>query len=169
MSKVFKDPNTGNFLTQSLFYELSYARPDFVTYTLKDEDIDVTINGEVRHLESIKRLYLECEDPTEYQFATNHLGGWSHWKRLCEKTTRLHPYIEEWREELEVKLRSQGVRQMANIAMTDKGQQAAKWLAEKGWSDKKRGAPSKEEKERELKIQTRMSSEIEDDLKRLLN
>jgi hypothetical protein len=34
----------GKLLTQSLFYELVYEVPDYAIYTLKDEDIEVTIN-----------------------------------------------------------------------------------------------------------------------------
>jgi len=165
----FKEPITGNFITQGLFYELCYASPKNAIYTLKDEDMEITVEGEVRQLQSIKQLYLECEDPTEYEFATKYLGGWKHWQRLCNKTTNLHPYIEDWREELEVKLRSKGVKSMIKHSMSDKGQQAAKWLSDKGWAEKKRGAPSKEEKARELKIQTRMVDVLDHDLSRLLN
>lgn len=165
---MFKDEVTGNWYTQALFYELSYANKENVMYTLKEHDIDVEINGEVRHLPSIKRLFVECGDPTEYQFAITYLGGWAHWKRLCEKTKALHPYIEEWREELEIKMRSEGIRAMAEFATQEKGMQAAKWLAEKGWSDKKRGAPSKEEKQRELHIATKIHKEVDDDLTRIL-
>ena len=167
MSK-FKDPVTSNWFTQGLFLELSYSNKDNVLYTLKDEDVTITVNGEERNLPSIKRLYLECADPTEYVFATTYLGGWNHWKRICEKTKLLQPYIEEWREELEIKMRSEGIRQMAEHARGEKGMQASKWLAEKGWEEKKRGAPSKAEKERELKIQTRIHDEVNDDLSRIL-
>lgn len=164
---MFKDPVTGNWYTQALFLELSYNNKDNVMYTLKEHDVEVEINGELRLLPSIKRLFVECGDPTEYLFATTYLGGWAHWKRICEKTKALHPYIEEWREELEVKLRSQGIQQMAEHARGEKGMQASKWLAEKGWEEKKRGAPSKAEKERELKIQSKIHQEVDDDLQRI--
>ena len=39
--------------------------------------------------------------------------------------------------------------------------------AEKGWEEKKRGAPSKEDKQRELKIQTKISDEVDTDLARI--
>lgn len=165
----FKDERTGNWYTQGLFYELSYNSPKYAIYTLKDEAISIVVDGETRELAPIKQLYLSCEDPTEYEFATTHLGGWNHWQRILNKTKLLHPYIEDWREELEVKLRSKGVKAMIGHSMSDKGQQAAKWLSDKGWSEKKRGAPSKEEKAREMKIQTRMSDELDEDLNRLLN
>lgn len=163
---MFKD-STGNWLTQALFYELSYMRPDYVQFTLKDQDIEVELNGVTKTLPSIKRLFVESGDPTEYVFATTVLGGWQHWKKICKGNKALAPHIEEWREELEVSLRSQGVRQLAEHARGEKGMQASKWLAEKGWEEKKRGAPSKDEKARELKIQTKITEEVEDDLARI--
>ena len=165
---MFKDTVTGNWLTQGLFLELSYNNKTNVLYTLKDQAVDIEVDGETRHLLPIGRLFVECGDPTEYEFATRYLGGWGHWKRICEKTKMLHPYIEEWREELEIKMRSEGVKQMAEHARGEKGMQASKWLAEKGWSEKKRGAPSKQEKDREMKVQTRMYDAINDDLTRIL-
>jgi hypothetical protein len=56
--------------------------------------------------------------------------------------------IAAWREELEVKLRSQGVRGVMLEAYSEgKGSlQAAKWLADKGWTEKRTaGRPSNEE------------------------
>lgn len=157
----------GNWITQGLFLELSYTDKRFVCYTLKDHDEVIEVDGEERALPSIKRLYLECSDPTEYTFCTTHLGGYQHWKRLCSNKA-IMAYIESWREELEVKLRSEGILAISEHARTDKGYQAAKWLAEKGWEPAKRGAPSKDEKERELKLQTKIEQEVGDDLSRIL-
>ena len=53
----------GKPLTQSLFLEIGYT--DFSVYTLKDQDYEY--NDKV--YPSLKRLYLEMEDPTEYEFA----------------------------------------------------------------------------------------------------
>lgn len=162
MSK-FKDQN-GNFYTQSLFLELAYDNPKHAIYTLKDDDHE--FKGKV--YKSIKRLYVATGDPTEYKFATECLGGWNHWKRLLNKTSLLHPYIEEWREELEVKMRSKGVARMVSNAA--ESPTAAKWLAEKGWTDKRTaGRPSKAEVEGEKKQQASVKSVIQSDLDRLKN
>ena len=118
--------SAGRPITQSMFLEIGYS--DAAIYTLKDEDY--TYEG---HLyPSLKRLYLEEADPTEYSFAVKYLLNWKQWLRLCEnKLTRKH--IDEWREELEVKLRSRGVKS-AMYAAQEGNYQAAKWLADRGWS-----------------------------------
>jgi hypothetical protein len=167
MSK-FKDPSNGNLYTQGLFLELSYADPSNAIYTLKDEDHE--LNG--RSYVSIKRLYLEIADPTEYEFAKACFYNWAHWKRMCEKTTNLHPYIAEWREELEVMLRSQGVRGVMEEALSGgkSSMQASKWLADKGWTEKRTaGRPTKGEVEVERKQQASVKSVLESDLARVIN
>lgn len=148
----------GKPLTQSLFLELGYS--DSSVYTLKDEDHEY----EGKLLPSLKKLYLECGDPTEYEFATKYLLGWRHWKRLCEnKIIRKH--IDEWREELEVRLRSQGVK--AALLQSSVSFQAAKWVADRGWETRGAGRPSKEDVEREKKFQARVNEEYGNDIVRL--
>lgn len=153
--------NTGRPLTQSLFLEIGYS--DSAVYTLKDHDHEY----EGRYLPSLKRLYLLIEDPTEYVFATQCLLGWKHWLRICEnKVIRKH--IDEWRAELEYKLRSRGVREA--IAQASGGSfQAAKWLADRGWESRGAGRPSKAEVDREKQIQANIADEYSADIHRLSN
>ena len=73
MSK-FKDKQ-GKWLTQALFLEMGY-KPQAI-FTLDDEDKEY--NNKL--YPSLKKLYLESDDPTEYK-VSQHLGGWNHWKRL---------------------------------------------------------------------------------------
>jgi hypothetical protein len=150
----------GKLLTQSLFLELGYNAS--AIYTLKDSDY--VYGGKT--FPSIKRLYLESEDPTEYEFATQHLCGWKHWQRLCaNKVIRAH--IDEWREELEIKLRSRAIRQA--IKQAEEGTfQAAKWVADRGWATRAAGRPTNAEVERETKIQARIADEYQEDVVRLL-
>lgn len=149
----------GRFRTQSLFLELGYS--DEALFTLKDQDHQW--NG--KDYPSLKRLYLEMADPTEYAFATEYLLGWRHWQRLCENKV-LGRQIEEWRDELEVKLRSKAIRDAIDAAKTGNFQ-AAKWVADRGWDTKGRGRPSKAEVERETKIQSRIADEYNGDVVRL--
>ena len=65
MTIKFRDETTGNFYTQGLFLELSYADLRNAVYTLKDFDYEFKGKTYI----SIKRLYLEIGDPTEYEFA----------------------------------------------------------------------------------------------------
>ena len=71
----FKDKQ-GRYLTAGLFYETSTDKSTAL-YTLKDYDHEV--NG-IKY-PSLKKLYLEMCDVTEYAFATEHMGSWNQWKR----------------------------------------------------------------------------------------
>lgn len=159
MSK-FKDSKE-RWLTQSLFLELGYS--EFAVYTLKEEDHEYKNTT----YPSLKRLYLELEDVTEYIFATEYLGGWQHWRRLCANKV-IAKHIEEWREELELKLRSQGLRATIEMALDEDKPSfaAAKFLVDKGWATK-RGRPSKEELEREKKVRDKVADEFTDDWERI--
>ena len=149
----------GKMRTQSLFLELGYNAE--ACFTLKEEDY--TYEGKV--YPSLKRLYLEASDPTEYKFATEYLLGWKHWQRMCEnKIIRNH--IDEWREELEVKLRCQAIGDA--IALAKSGQfQAAKWVADRGWATRAAGRPTKSEIEHEKKVQARINDEYGADVIRM--
>lgn len=151
----------GRPLTQSLFLELGYS--EYAVYTLKE--YDYPYKG--KHYPSLKRLFLLEEDPTEYTFAEKHLLGWQHWKRLCENKA-IAKHIEEWREELELKIRSQAVRDMMNMCASESGNySAAKFLADRGWEKRAAGRPSKAEKERHLRVEERINEEFSADIKRL--
>src|SRR5574343_1660601 len=94
--------NTGKPLTQSLFLETGYSI--FAVYSLKDDHY--TYNGKL--YPSLKKLFIEMEDPMEYDFANQYLLGWKHWQRMnANKMLRTH--FDEWREELEYRLRCKGI------------------------------------------------------------
>lgn len=151
----------GRPLTQSLFLEIGYS--DFAVYTLKEFDYEY----KGKKYPSLKRLFLQEEDPTEYSFAEKHLLGWQHWKRLCDNKT-IAAHIEEWREELELKVRSQAVRDMMNLCASEQGNfSAAKFLADRGWEKRAAGRPSKAEKERHLRVEEKINDEFQADVIRL--
>lgn len=149
----------GRPVTQSLFLELGYT--DLAIYTLKEQDH--IYNGKV--YPSIKRLYLETEDPTEYEFATSYFLSWGHWLRICENKA-VRKYIDEWREELEYKLRSQAVKQLMKSAAKGNSQ-SAKWFADRGWVNRAAGRPSKLEVEKEKKVQASLNGEYGADVLRM--
>lgn len=156
--KELVDTN-GRPLTQSLFLETGYSH--YAVYTLKDDHYEY--NG--RLYPSIKKLYIEEEDPTEYEFANKYLLGIRHWYRIAENKL-MTDQVNEWRFELELRLRSKGVKQL--ISAASKGSQsAAKYLSDRGWSDRAAGRPSKEELEKEKKIRLNISDEYSEDFKRL--
>lgn len=139
----FKDEK-GRYIVQGLFLEDKY-NTDLAVYTYDGED--KTYKGVV--YPSLKRLYLEEGDPQEYLFASKYCFDWPHWQRLC-KNAIVGRHIEQWREELSLSLRSEGIATLIDLAVNDKSYQAAKWLADEGWVKNKRGRPSKEEVEGEL-------------------
>ena len=155
--------------TKSLFVEHYSLTLAFPMFTLKDKDY--LYKGKL--LPSLYRLYMEEEDLTEFSFAHKHLESYDHWQQIvnCEW---FKPYIQRWRTELELKIKS---RALKNIQAEAAGQTktsfiANKWLAERGWVDKttepnRRGRPSKEEINRRLQEEAFNNKEIEDDLKRL--
>lgn len=152
--------NMGRYKTLSLFLESEYDKD--AIFTLKDYDHQY---GD-RLYPSLKRLFLETSDPTEYIFATKYLAGWDHWQKICANQS-LAKHVEKWRYELELKLRSEGVQWVIKSARSKQNWLAAKFLAEKGWETRIAGRPSKEEVDRELKIQSDIYNEYEDDLQRM--
>src|SRR5690554_1234851 len=133
----------GNFRTLSLFFETNITDYEPL-YTLKDDNHEV--NGKV--YPSLKRVYLSFDDPTEWEFVEAVFGNWRHWEKILGNK-KLREYIDQWRYELEIKLRSQAIREM--VKQSSKKDSAAKWLAEGQWKGKARGRPTKAEVERERK------------------
>lgn len=154
----FKDSML-RYRTQSLFLEYQYDEGPAV-YSLTGEDKEY--NGTV--YPSLRRLYLEMADPTEYEFANKYLFDWDHWQKIVNNAI-LYAYIEEWREELEVKIRSQAIRKM--LAM-DGNFNAIKWAADGHWNTRGRGRPKKEDKVKERQIREKAVAETLDDSSRIL-
>lgn len=154
----FKD-SIGRYRTQSLFLETKY---DTSTAVYTFDDTDKEYEGVV--YPSLRRLYLEMSDPTEYDFAKKYLWGWDHWQQMLGNKALL-THIDAWREELEVKLRAQGVRQILDMSGNFN---AAKWAADGHWNVK-RGRPSKEEMAREKRVREKAVATAEDDSARILH
>jgi hypothetical protein len=146
-------------ITQSLFLEIGYSKS--AIYTLKEDDYEY----EGKTYPSIKRLYMAMEDPTEYDFANTHFLGWKHWQRICANTV-VRQHVDEWREELEYKMRSTAAKQMIEMAKLG-NYQATKWMADKGWGIKGAGRPSKEQVAREKKVDGVLEDEYSADIVRL--
>lgn len=150
----------GRYRTLSLFLEIDYDTD--ALFTLKG--YDHTYEGKV--YPSLKRLYLETSDPTEYEFATKYLADWDQWQKICENKI-LRQHVDKWRMELELKLRAEGVQRIIRSARSKGNWLAAKFLAEKGWDVRLAGRPSKEEIEREIKMAANLQAEYDDDISRI--
>lgn len=152
----------GRSLTQMLFLELGYNY-DKAIYSLKE--YHHTADGVL--YPSLKLLYLQEEDVTEYEFANRYLLGWKHWQRICANKA-LAPHVEEWRVELELKIRAQAIRDvMGQCAAGQGGFQAARWLADRGWAKRPAGRPSKEDIARHTKVDELLKDEFENDSARM--
>ena len=115
-------------------------------------------------MKSLRSYYLDIADPTEYQFAKECTLGWDHWKRLTENKM-IRSEVDKWREELEVALRSEGV--LSIVTASEENFQAAKWLADKGWSKNSPGRPSKSDIEREKRVANRVNEGFGADIIRM--
>jgi hypothetical protein len=133
----FRD-NMGHRLFQMLFWELSKNKA-MALYTLKDFDHE--------GCKSLYRLYMAEMDPTEYRFATKYFDSYDHWIAISKKQW-MSPFIARWREELDIKLRSEALNRIVTESKSGSKSSfmANKFLLEKGWAAKdKKGRPSKDQ------------------------
>lgn len=167
-NSIFKD-HLSRWRTKSMFWDISgeTQRGEHTLYTLYDEDI---VRDGKTYL-SLKKIYFSYDHIpfNEYDFANEHLGGWTHWNILANNSAApIRDAIASWRTELEIKLKSMAIKSMIKSAKEDgvKGFSAAKYLADKGYATI-RGRPSKEEVARERKIAAGISQELEEDMERI--
>lgn len=136
-----KGPN-GKCRTKSLFYELSYYDTTDVIFTTKEKDIRVDDKLYV----SLHQLYVSMvpNDPTEYDFAQRVFGSWDIWQTIS-KAPQIKPYVNKWRKEVEIKVKSQAIQSIAEEMKTGgrSSFSAAKLLLEKGWLDKDNASQAK--------------------------
>lgn len=153
----------GKFRTNSLFLEPNYGIATAV-FTLKEEDHE--LSGKT--FLSLKKIYLEIGDPTEYTFAREVFGSWDHWQRIRNNQV-LAPYITAWAEELEIKLRAEAIMSILTLTreIETKNMPAMRWAAESGWKEAKRGRVSKKEKEQEVRKESGIIRSIREDLERM--
>jgi len=133
----------GRFITSGLFKETAQGRGEYMIWSLDE----------------CRELYIVENDPTGYNFAMKHLAGYKHWLALKESPALAH-HILLWEEELEVKLRAQGLQEIITTAKGDKGYQAAKYLVESGWIKKTAGRPTKAAIKKESRLRASLYDEF---------
>ncbi len=122
-------------------------------------------------LEEFHDLFIELEDMTEYEPAIQLVESWKEWERLKRDWPRLASHINDWKEELAIKLRSQASRKIKELSDGDdaKALQAAKWIAEGGWNKRAgAGRPTKAQATKEAKEIARAASETREEENRVL-
>lgn len=148
----------GRYLSHGLFLELGY-KTEFAQFTF--DDYDKEHDGII--YTSLKKLYLEFGDVTEYEFSREYLLGWRHWQKLVNNKAIRHQ-IDQWREELEISIRAEAIRNIIDQASIKESFQAAKFLADRGWDKRPAGRPSTLEKEQSLERDKRISEELQGDV-----
>jgi len=168
----FRHPVTNGLYTTVLFIENRYAGSTKEAGCQKEKNLkialytyqpfDKEVEGKV--YPSLRRLYLETEDPTGYTLAIEYLDGWEHLQRL--KASVLRELWPVWEDEMEIRLKSKGLKTIVEKAAGGHAD-CAKFLTTKGWDKRIAGAPSKEERERQLKIDDSVAAEVKADAKRV--
>lgn len=139
----------GNKLTTGLFEEFSR------------DDTTVT---PLFKLSDWRKTYVELADPTGYEAAMQLIGSWEHWLALMESPAfRMH--VDRWNQEVEVKLRSEALKQLMKQSRLPTGTAAAKFLAEAGFVE--RDKRKKKDKEQDDAAGKAAKSKVADDAKRL--
>lgn len=121
-------------------------------------------------LEVWHKVFIEEADITEYRAAMVLTGSWEDWcviKRCWPHFRKV--ILAGWLEELEVKLRSDAIKQMVGQSKEKNGTNAAKWIAEGKYRQRGPGKPSNAEVEREARIAAGVESEVDADIARMEN
>lgn len=161
--------SSGVYVVKAMFFEYDDTERKLAQYTLKSQDH--TYEGKT--YPSLKKLYLSLEDPTEYEFSQIYLDGWDHWKKLT-KAGFFQEHLKEWREELEVRLRSKALHRI-KVRAADNGKDsmvADKILLSGGWKtpdEKERvGRPSKQKIKEEADKLFEEQSILDGDFNRIM-
>lgn len=170
-NKFFNTAGT-HILTKALFLEVDRDDQGKILYSLKDEDTE--------GYPSLYRLYMELGDLTEYEFATTYFYNWNHWKLLC-KAPWFIEHVARWREELDLKTKSEAIKRIKAEAKNTKGKNtfsANKILIDRAWekskpqktssSNRTAGRPTREEVLGELKREVSEARILEDDYQRVI-
>lgn len=121
----------------------------------------------------LRDLFIEAGDPVGVKFAKKYLGGWDHFQALL-KCTWFSKVYQEWQIELRANIKANALQKIQEISEEGSAQSlaAAKYLAngeytEEGKASAKRGRPSKEEVQGELKRQVKALTQAEEDFNRM--
>jgi hypothetical protein len=184
----------GRYRTESLFYEtMSKGELDREVYwpifTLEENPKRLTASnwyferyphdpqngvvnaaGAANTIPSLRQIYLKMADPAEYDFAMTVFKSDRHWKILTN-CAFFQPYLEEWRTTLRLKLRSEGIKTLRELALSGPGPQAlqaGKWLAEMAFEPRaEKGRPSAKQVAVETRVQVEQNALLMEDAERM--
>ena len=151
--------------TGALFYENNYDVTPFTVFTINENDKEV----KGHKFYSLRKLYMEMEDPTEYEFAQAVFGSWDWWN-LVKKSYKFKHEFEKWPVELELKLKAKAFAKIKKAA-NNGDFRASAFLVTKGYNKEETGAqkgrPSKAQVKAEAKRLAEMETEFKSDAERL--
>lgn len=160
--KIFKNSN-GVYLTKELFFETAIKEDRPLTlYSLKSEDHQV----DGRTFPSLRRIYLELDDLTEFLISDQYFGGHPHWKKLLSCSWFIS-VLKPIREELKARHMAEYLRTLRKDALSGNAA-SAKFLLDRLEHKGQKGRPSKEKIEQEAKKLVQDSDFVSADLERLL-
>jgi hypothetical protein len=161
--------NTNQRYTKQLFYEKWIELP----IEMRVVAPPFTLNNPKEGYVCFRTKYVNDGDPTGYTTAMGTLGDFTYWEFLMA-VPWFREAKENWDRELDAKLKSEGMKKIRELAKGEdpKALQAARFLATQEYkkgsgASLKRGRPTKEEIEGNLKAETRAAKDIEDDAARI--
>lgn len=119
-------------------------------------------------LQEFHDRFIELADPTEYKPAIELVGSWIEWERIKRDWPGFANHILLWKEELEIKLKSEAIQKINELAAND-NYQANKWIAEQGYNSRKgAGRPNKAEKKKAADELAKAAAETREEKERIL-
>lgn len=120
-------------------------------------------------IEDWRERFVATLDPTEYAGAIELVGSWSAWTRLKKNWPSFQKlHLDDWLDEIEVRMKSLAMRSLIMEAQKEVGSgNAAKFIAEGKYKEKRAGRPTKAEVARRTKIDSELDSRIKADLERI--
>lgn len=158
--------STGNWYTGALFYEKCLHQ----THVMRTINPVFSLFEDRPGLINCQTTFVELRDPSGYKWAMKYLGDFRHWERLYALDW-FKDAVETWRQNLRLKLQSEALEKIQEIASGDSAQAlaAAKYIAEEGWKSapSTRGRPSKDEVDRNMKRLTQDAKVRNEDAERI--
>lgn len=153
-NKAILTDSTGKMLTTGLFEETIRKHGSAAPAPFK--------------LSDWRKTYIRVADPTEYATAMELIGSWEHWLALRANPV-LAAHFNEWLQEVEIKLRSSGVKELMKVAGrtgSPGAAAAARWLAEGGFIEDRR-LRTKDGRKREEEVKKQVQDRTAADAARL--
>jgi hypothetical protein len=135
--------------------------------TMEDDD------HAIYYLDKFHDTFIQLEDITEYRAAIELVGTWVEWNRLKRDWPAFRGFIQDWKDELEVKFRSNACAKVLALQSADSESvqlQAAKFLSSAEWDKRQVGAgrPSDKLKRQAAKELASVASETKEEESRML-